>query len=429
MRITLICPVYPPEVMPSAVMLSQLADRLSQTGHDVSIYTMFPSLPEGKVFAGYKRRLWKTCNQNGVRVSRCFSFTIGRRRNPLWRVLSHLSFSLTAGLRLLFSDKPDVLLMEVFPIISAPIFLLISMLKRVPVINYIKDMYPEAAEAAGMTENGSIVSRACRWLDGWVCRHSDVNVVLSEVFESQLMETRKVPKRQAEVVYDWIDGSLINPVPRNNLWRKENNLPTYKFVAMFAGTMGIASGADILVDVAEQLDVRGRNDILVVCIGEGLLKDRMLEAARNSGLPNLIFFPFQPAERLSEVQSSADIMLLPVQENHESSSVPSKLITYLAAGKPVLYIGGTESPIAKIISKADCGSVVPVRDPVKVAESLIEIALDRDELERKGRNARAYFEEHFEMGIGMAKFEGIFQRFHGAVKPIPVADQFTSGSD
>ena len=130
--------------MPSGVMLSQLARHLVSEGHEVTVYTTFPSLPGGTVFPGYPRGLWKSTNQDGVRLTRCFSFVYGPRRKPLWRVLSHLSFTITSAARLLLDRKPNIIVIETLPIITAPWLVALSKILGVPVVNYIKDLYPES---------------------------------------------------------------------------------------------------------------------------------------------------------------------------------------------------------------------------------------------------------------------------------------------
>ncbi len=401
----LVCPVYPPEILPSGVMLSQLASYLVSRGDDVEVLTAFPSLHEGRVFPGYRRSFWKTSHENRVRVVRCFSFVIGTERRSLWRVLSHLSFALMASLRLAFSRRPDLAIIESFPVISSPIILMCAKLKGIPCVNYIKDLYPESAEDAGLIKRYGMLSRAELWLDRLTCRHADLNLVLSETFRQILVETRGIQQDKIEVVHDWIDGSRLKPVSGNNAWRQEQNIPEATYVAMFAGTMGLASGAEVLVAVADELRSRLADDILVLCIGEGLLKPKMIRDAVERKLENIRFLPFQPEARLAEVLSTADAFLLTMAADHATSSVPSKLITYLAMGRPILCSVDSLSPIASQVLEADCGIVVGSGDHLAIADALIQMAEDRESWLHKGLNGRRYFGRHFNMPAAMKRFE------------------------
>jgi colanic acid biosynthesis glycosyl transferase WcaI len=180
---------------------------------------------------------------------------------------------------------------------------------------------------------------------------------------------------------------------------------------MFAGTVGIASGADIYIDVARELLSSSRDNITIVFIGEGLLKHEMQQDSERLGLKNIIFLPFQSEERLSAALSAADIMLLPMNKRHGISSVPSKLITYMAVGRPTFYCGPNESATLDMIVEAGCGWIVTPPEPVAIAKLLTELASDTDELQRRGNNARAFFERNFEKQSALKKFDLLFSRF------------------
>src|SRR5260221_380759 len=106
------------------------------------------------------------------------------------------------------------------------------------------------------------------------------------------------------VIGNWIDADEIRPMRAGNVWRQEHGIPAQVFLATFAGSLGMVSGADVLVRVAEHL--RHRRDIFLVCVGEGVLKDKMAEETARLGLTNLRFLPFQPRNRISQMQSAAD---------------------------------------------------------------------------------------------------------------------------
>jgi colanic acid biosynthesis glycosyl transferase WcaI len=410
LNIALVCPVYPPEIMPSAIMLAQLANDLRRKGHKVTVYTTFPSLPEGRVFDGYTRRLWKSRRQDGLRVIRCFSFTIGERRARLWRGLSHLSFGLMSALRLLWEGKPDVIIAEMAPIISSPFIILAAKLLRVPVANYIKDLFPEAVESAAMIRPGGIAARVALWIDKITCLVSDVNIVLSESFKVLLQKSRMVPADKIEVINDWIDGSNIKPTTRHNSWREEMSIPEDKFVAMYAGTMGLAGAVDVLVDTAAELKKNGHDDILLICIGEGLLKPEMIRRSAELGLDNIRFLPFQPQERISEAQSTADVLLLTMDSAHTVSSVPSKLITYMAVGRPVLCTVDRSSSIGKMVADAGCGMIVPPENVVAISKALVEMKTNRSEWQVRGARGREFFEERLDIRMALKRFEDVIGR-------------------
>jgi colanic acid biosynthesis glycosyl transferase WcaI len=411
MKITLITPIYPPEILPAGIMISQLATHLAARKCEITVCTTFPSLPEGNTFPGYRRRIWEFSIDNGVKLVRCFSFNMGIERRPQWRLLKWLSFGMIAGILQLCQKKVDVILMEAYPIIGSIPILLAALLRGIPVINYVQDMYPEAAEAAGILKSSGRASRACRWLDTLICRFSRINLVISEDFGVKLVESRQVSPTKIATIYNWIDGSHVKPLSRINTWREDNRIPAEKFVVLFSGTLGLASGANILIDVARLLSVRQSFDFLMLIVGEGLLKKTMEECAVTWGLDNVVFLPFQPADRLAEVQATGDVMFLPVAGGHAFSSVPSKLVTYMAAGRPILCAADEDSTVARTVERAGCGRVIPPDDSFSVVEALIQMATMKQELATMGANGRSFFEEHFERQRAMDAFERLFSQF------------------
>jgi colanic acid biosynthesis glycosyl transferase WcaI len=239
---------------------------------------------------------------------------------------------------------------------------------------------------------------------------SDVNIVISESFKEVLVRTRRAPAESIEIIPSWIDGSAIKPTTRHNSWREEMSIPADKFVAMYAGTMGLASAVEVLVEVAAKLKKNGHDDILLICIGDGLLKPEMIRRSAELGLDNIRFLPFQPQGRLSEVQSTADVLLLTMEKSNSGSSVPSKLVTYMAVGRPILCAVQSDSAIARRVALAQCGLLVPPGDAVAISEGLIKMKTDHREWQNRGKSGRAFFQEHMDMPIAMEKFHRLFHR-------------------
>jgi colanic acid biosynthesis glycosyl transferase WcaI len=160
-------------------------------------------------------------------------------------------------------------------------------------------------------------------------------------------------------------------------------------VALYAGTIGYVSGAGILVDAARRL--QSRQDIILLVVGEGVVKEEIRARARREGVANLRFLPFQPAEELSRMQSAADVGLITLLPEAGENSVPSKMLGYLAAGRPVLASVRTDSSTALAIAEGECGRVVPPQDAGALARAIQAAAGDPAWVRQAGRNAREYF--------------------------------------
>ena len=176
---------------------------------------------------------------------------------------------------------------------------------------------------------------------------------------------------------------------------------------MFGGTLGLVSGVGILIEVARLL--RDRPDVLIVCVGEGLEKARMINQGRASALQNIRFLPFQPRNRVPEVQGAANVTLLTMQPGSSDASVPSKLISYFAAGRPVVCAAPSGTSVARIVSDVGAGIVTEPGDSTALARAIVELAADSTGAEGMGRAARKYFEQHFTLDRAYRQFSAILK--------------------
>ena len=388
MKITFVSVLYPPESEPTSVMAAELAHNWGRAGHDVLVICPFPNRPHGMIHQGFRRRLWQWQQEEHVTVLRVATWFIGHKRRTLDRILENITFGVAAAMALLGTRRGDVILMEAWPILAPlPILAAAFVRRRIPVINYIKDVYPETAVAAGVSSKGGMTERVLLALDAFVCRSSACNIVISEGMERLTRGRRNLPRSAFRIVRDWLDLSRVQPIAGKSMWRAEHGIDEDVFVCMFAGTLGHASRVDVLVEVAERL--RGVPQVRIVCVGEGPLKAGMQRAISAAGLKNIALLPFEPLERVGEMQSAADVMLLTTSAEMGLSSVPSKLITYLAVGKPLVCAVARDSDIAELVNSCGLGRVVAPESAIAIAAAILELrAQETVALSEIGNRAR-----------------------------------------
>jgi colanic acid biosynthesis glycosyl transferase WcaI len=399
MNIMFIVAVYPPEGEPTAVMTKQIAEHLVSQGHSVTIVCPFPNRPHGEIYPGYKRRWTSVTDENGVRVIRVLTWLIDRKRTFINRFLENISFGITSSLKVL-GNRPDLIFLETWPIFAQVPVMFYTKLFNIPVINYIKDIYPEVAIAGGIISPDSLVSKILKYIDTAICRNSWQNIVISNTMYDYYIKNRGVDSSKVRILWDWLDLSFIHPVQVDGSWRSEVEINGSDFVCMFSGTMGHASGADILVDVASLL--KEYKKIKIVCIGEGVLKERIISEKTKRTLDNLLVLPFQPRERVCEVQSSSDVLLLTASPTMGTSSIPSKFITYIAIGKPVICGAGQNSDLSQIVNTNKLGiSVLP--GSAELMANAIRQMMQMNTRERleMGKRARAIALDKYSMETAM----------------------------
>ncbi len=407
MRIGYISAVFPPEPEPASVMASELVRAWAGAGHDVFVVCPFPNRPHGVVYSGFKRRLWSIQSFEQARCVRVWSWLIGKERRPVNRILENVTFGFSSALAVLLHHRPDVVVLDTWPVLAAALAVAACAARGIKVINYVQDIYPEAAIAAGFLRGESLAASALARLDRWICTRADRNVVMSEGAAAVLAQSRKLPAERVFVIPGWLDLTSIIPTTCGPAWRKEVGLGHDEHVFMFAGTMGHVSRVDVLLDVADKL--RGHDRIRLVCVGQGPLKPRMEDELTRRGLKNLMLLPFQPRERVSDMHSAADVMLLTTSAQMGFTSVPSKLITYLAVGKPVICAVPAQADVAALIQGEQLGLVVPPEDPAALADAIQHMsAIERSSLVETGRRARAVALERYSLEGALTRFNKLF---------------------
>lgn len=403
MRITFICAVFPPEPAPSGVMAHQLVSRLVRDGHDVTMVVPIPNRPAGAIYSGHRRQLLsRTVTDEGYTLIRCANWLIGKQRRNVNRILENITFGMSSAWAVWREPCPDVIIVETWPLFASSAIAFIARLWSVPYLYYIKDVYPEAAEDAGIIRPAGTVSRICRSWDRFLCTHSARVIVISETMRDLVSRNRQMARGCFTVIPDWIDESAFPVWRGESRWRNSQGIPTDRFIALFAGTLGRASGVEILVEVAAAL--RLEEKILLLCIGEGVEKQSMQDEALRQGLQNILFLPFQPSALVPEFQACCEVALLTMRPNASDSSVPSKLISYFATSRPVICSANQKSAVARAVLEASAGLIVPPGDALAIAQAIMELEREPERVRQMGRNARRYYEEHFTLDRAYPQF-------------------------
>lgn len=403
MRLLDICHVYPPEHAPAGVQARDFAEDLTRMGHEVTVLTGWPNHPGGRLHPGWKVRFRDVSRTDtGFTLVRC-GHSIHRGFHLLSRLCHSLTFAASTFVSGLLCSRPDVVFCESTPIFGPVAALLLARLRGAKFVYRIHDVHPEAALYAGLIRDG-FAYRLLRGLDTWVCRRSDLVLPLTDGMRRCLV-ARGLPADRVVVARQWFDGGKVTPGPRDNPWRRAQGIPTDRFVALYAGTIGHVSGARVVVEAAALL--RHRSDILFLFVGDGPVKEECRRLAEGLGLQQVRFLPFQPAEVLADVQATADVGLVTLRARSGDTSVPSKVHGYTAAGRPVIASVRADSATAEAVVEGACGTVVSPGDARELAEAVVAMADDRETAARLGANARRFFASRFDRSAGTARLEEI----------------------
>jgi colanic acid biosynthesis glycosyl transferase WcaI len=402
MKIVFICQWYPPEYAPIGVMFHELARDLSACGHIITVITGFPNHPAGVLFNGYNKKLFTDEIIDGVKVTRCYLYT-SPRKNIFHRALNYITFSVTSFVAVLRLEKQDLLFIVSPPLSNGMISILLKKLKGLKFVFNVQDIYPDAAIESGIARNPLLI-RIVKCLELCTYRSATRISVISEGFKENLAR-KGVPGSKISVVSNWLDSQEIKPMPKDNRFSRSYGL-TEKFVVLYSGTIGIVSGAEILLECAAQLE--STQDILFLFVGEGVIKDKIIEAARERQLGNVLFLPFQPRDILSEVQSTSDVSIVTMGKGKGRFSVPSKILGYMASARPVIASVDTDSDTKRIIEKSNCGICVDAEDAEGLKRAILDLYHDRRKAQELGRNGRDFMKKHCDRKEVTAQYQSLF---------------------
>ncbi len=402
--IVIVTQVFPPETHPTAVMVAQLCAHLRDRGWRVSVGAGYPHHPTGSVYPGYAKRPWTTENHDGLLVRRTWHVTTTSRAIPK-RAAVFVSQALAMAIGGLRSGAADVVLAFGPPLVGPLLAGAVAGVRRAGLVNVIYDVYPDIAVATGKVRNPLVIG-AARVAERLQYAASRRTVVLSDGLRDRLVE-RGVPAERIEVVPIWLDTDEIRPLDRDNPWCREQALGPEKTVFLYAGTIGVISGATIVVETADRL--RDRKDLLFLFVGEGADKDAVVRRAAELNLDNVRCLPFQPRERLAELQSAADVGLVTLLPGMGRTSVPSKVLGYMAARRPVLASVDADSDTGIEVARHDLGLVTPPADPDALAVAALRLADDPALRGRLGANGRRRVEQHYCRSAALARFERVLR--------------------
>jgi len=401
MRILILSQWYPPE---PDLIGHPLACDLVKRGHQVLSITGFPNYPSGKIYPGYRQRLWQREDIEGVQVLRLPLYP-DRSRSGVRRALNFLSFAAsTSLLGPILSGSADVMWVYHPPLtIGIPAWW-IGLLRRVPFVYEIQDMWPETLMATGMMRSRTALATLDR-LARFIYDRAAAITVISPGFKRNLV-AKGVPADKIHVIPNWADEDLYRPVPRDQVLATEHGLAG-RFNVIYGGNIGFAQALDTVIEAAQQFS--DLPEVQFVFIGDGVDEARLQQVVAQRQICNVRFLGRQPAERMPRFFALADLLLVHLKRDPLFEiTIPSKTLAYMACGRPILMAVAGDA--ANVVREAGAGLTCAPQDPKALADAVRTLyAMPAAERERMGQGGREAFLNHYTRRMLMDRYEVLFR--------------------
>lgn len=393
---------------PGALRGQPLAKYLQQQGFEVEALTGVPQYPLGRVYPGYRQRLWQREMMDGVPVLRVPLFP-SHDDSALRRILTYVSFMVSA---ILFGvpqlRKPDVVYyFDNLPTTGAVAYV-IRLVYGARMVQHIADMWPDTPLESGMLRSGWLKKTVEVLVGGWCKflyrRHRRISV-LSPGFKRMLLE-RGVPEEKVLLSYNWADESKFGRVPPDPALVQELGLAG-KFTVIYAGNLGPLQTIETVIRAAALL--RDDPRIQVLIFGTGPSEPGIRKLAQELQVENVRFMGTRPVTQMNAINAVADALLVMLRDiPFMHSTIPSKTQVVLASGKPVLM--GVKGDAARLIEESGAGIVFASEDPQALAEAIRKLAaMGPAELRAMGDRGRDYYERTLSFGIGARMNQRMFE--------------------
>ena len=390
MKVAVVYQYYQGHSAPGHSLVYELTQQLAKNGHDVSVVSgetgymrsQQPTLP-------WYKRLFRKEYEGRVTVIRTFTYT-QLHRSYIGRLISFLSFTVTAPFGLLKISKPDVVLASSPPIFPMFSVWLVCKIRKIPMVLEVRDLWPESAVQMGILRNKSLIS-IMMWMERLLYNQAQRIVTLTHGIKDDI-QRRGWPASRLEVITCGIESDMLYPdADAGKALRRKYGLEGRQIV-LYMGAMGEANNIDVILNAASMSQ---DSNLLFLLVGDGMKRAAIKQRIADSGMSNVQCWEPVAKSEVRQCISAADLCVVSLQDIPLfQGAIPTKLLDYMACGKPVLC--GVRGEAAQIVEEADAGVIFAPNDGAQLAALIQELMADESCRLRMGANGAAYILKNFE---------------------------------
>ncbi len=311
--------------------------------------------------------------------------------------LMHLSFSICMKL-LINVHKGE----KVFSVTNPqPLLILLAIFKRLKKFHWtllVHDVFPENAVAAGIISNEKgLKYRLIKKLFDFGYRSADQLIVLGRDMDD-VVRSKVGPNCEIIVIENWAEDQILEYHTNSSIDFQKKNKP---IVFQYAGNVGRVQGLQEIIELANRID---NPSVSFQIVGDGPVKDELVKYVEDNDMRNVSFSGSFPRNQQIEILEQADISIISLGKDMYGLGVPSKTYNIMAAGKPILFIGPSNSEIDRVVNESRIGFSFNPNNKCDLEKFFNDFKIDRTELELMGERARTLVKSHYTEEIILKKF-------------------------
>jgi colanic acid biosynthesis glycosyl transferase WcaI len=401
-RILIVSQNYAPEPTSVGPFTTGLAEHFAQSGHETMVATTFPHYPEWK-WRDVSRRLRLVETINGVQVRRWRVILPRRPGSTAWRLVFDMSLGLAMVLNCTGIRPPDVIICGSPPLETAFVGILLGKIWNRSFVVLAQDMPVQAALAVGMLTPGRI-SRAALGFEGALYRRAERVIAISDHFSSSLRDLGVHPDA-ISTIPNWVDTDALRPEEPSSSMRARLGAGVDDFLVLHAGNMGQKQALQHVIEAARSFSADA--GVQIALVGQGPQAAKLKSEIASRGRSHIHLYPLLPTEEVPGMLAAADALLVSQRAQVVDSVLPSKTLSYMAAGRPIIAAVDQLSATAELVRTADCGIVVAPEDKQALAKGIQGLQRDPAGCRRMGENGRRYAVAEFSKAAVLKRWDAL----------------------
>lgn len=398
MNIILMANGFPPELT-STRLNFEMARELSQRGHRILVITVLPRKRYSEMSKVYTGRILRRETVTVRLIVLRVGFRMSLGEGLAGRAIQYFLMPLWQTLGVLASPRPDIILCESPPLLAGVSAWFASKVKRTKFAIRIQDIHPDVLEETGLIRSRLLLS-LMRLMERFVYKKATLVTAISPAYVERI-RSKGVPRDKVKYIPNWADDHRIRPGKQGELRRKLDLLDS--FVITYAGTMSWFQDLETVLEAARI--VGNRPGIRFLLIGDGALKSRLTQKAKELDTKNVTFLPFQSRDTYYDTIASSDACLVSLRKAVTTPEMPSKVLEIMMAGTPILANVPQGSDIALVIKDAGCGLVIEPENPTEFVKAVTWLYDNKISLKELGLRGRQYALERFSLDASISNLE------------------------